>query len=303
MLNDKEIEQLVTANMGFVVNVAMQYARQYSQEEVSLDDLVSEGTLAMLLAARKWDPEKEPQFVRYAVYDIRKAMERFLPEPIKKKDEFTDKLNAGKPLTDDAVLDKETSYALSCAIDELNEREQEVIKSFYGIDNVEKLTMLEIGEKLGYKRERIRQIRKTAERKMRKIMKHSLILIFALLALCSVKAKAENVYIYGISYSPTDSVVYITDVRMLEKVKLNGKAQFLDSRNEYSSQLREYMKSQDHPDFVNCVVFSKEYKKINKDYLKQVQYYYKRNFTMKFLNQMDFQFSAIQMEEEEQKQE
>jgi RNA polymerase primary sigma factor len=42
---------------------------------------------------------------------------------------------------------------------------------YYGIGTTEQMTMAEIGEKMNLKRERVRQIRKTAERKMRRIMK------------------------------------------------------------------------------------------------------------------------------------
>jgi RNA polymerase primary sigma factor len=49
----------------------------------------------------------------------------------------------------------------------LNDREQAVIKRYFGIDT-DHQTMAEIGEELGLKRERIRQIRDKALRKLRK---------------------------------------------------------------------------------------------------------------------------------------
>lgn len=53
------------------------------------------------------------------------------------------------------------------AIDFLNEREQAVIRGIYGVDE-ERKTMAEMGLALGLKRERVRQIRDKALRKMRK---------------------------------------------------------------------------------------------------------------------------------------
>lgn len=68
-------------------------------------------------------------------------------------------------------------------------------------------------------------------------------IILALMMLLSVAAKAENAYIYGIAFSPTDSVIYMTDIRMLENVTINKKTLFLASRNEYASQMKKYMEA------------------------------------------------------------
>ena len=163
-----------------------------------MDDLISEGNIALMLSARKWQPKSDGRFVNYAVWEIRKAMEQALPEqstmitlPKKGQTEAAelrrfstdaplhpgqtntlgDMLKAGKPMTDDAVEEKEVSFALTQALRFLNEREQTVIKAFYGIGTEEHLTMAEIAEQQVMKRERVRQIRKTAERKMKRIIK------------------------------------------------------------------------------------------------------------------------------------
>ena len=65
--DSKALERLITANIGFVVYVA----RQYQNRGLSLDDLVSEGNIAMMMAAQKWNPDKGVRFVQYAVWDIR----------------------------------------------------------------------------------------------------------------------------------------------------------------------------------------------------------------------------------------
>lgn len=192
--NERAIDKLVTANLRFVVSIA----RQYADKGVSMDDLISEGNIAMMMAARKWDPEKNDKFVNYAVWDVRKAMEQALPEQgtmitlPKKNGEamgdirrfstdapmhpgqtntLGDMLKAGKPMTNDEAENNEISYSLLRALRFLNEREKRVIVNFYGLGGVDHMTMAEIGEKTGLKRERVRQIRKTAERKMRRAMK------------------------------------------------------------------------------------------------------------------------------------
>lgn len=195
--DDKAIDQLVTSNLRYVVSIARQFAS--NTDDVSIDDLISEGNIAMLLAARKWDPDKEPRFVNYAVYDIKKAMQAALPQQgsmitLPKNQSTTDKsfrrfstdapvhpgqtntfgdmLKAGKPLTDDEAENNEVNYAILVALQGLNAREQIIVKHYYGIGTDDKMTMTEIAERMQIKRERVRQIRKTAERKMRRIMKH-----------------------------------------------------------------------------------------------------------------------------------
>ena len=46
--------KLVTENMGLVVSTA----RKYQGQGLELDDLVSEGTIGMIKAADKYDPER-----------------------------------------------------------------------------------------------------------------------------------------------------------------------------------------------------------------------------------------------------
>ncbi|MBQ4450349.1 MAG: sigma-70 family RNA polymerase sigma factor [Prevotella sp.] len=168
------LERLVTANLGFVVSVA----RQYQDNGLSLDDLVSEGNLALMLAAGKWKPEKGIRFVQYAVWDIRKAIERAIeqqgniihdaPASVGFTNSRVDMAVAKSNRNADESVsflsaDTELTGSLGC----LNERERKVIILYYGL-GTDALTMMEIAEEMGLKRERVRQIRKKAERKLRK---------------------------------------------------------------------------------------------------------------------------------------
>ena len=172
--DQQALERLVTANLGFVVSVA----RQYQDNGLSLDDLVSEGNFALMLAAGKWKPEKGIRFVQYAVWDIRKAIERAIeqqgniihdaPASVGFTNSRVDMAVAKSNRNADESVsflsaDMELTGSLGC----LNERERKVIILYYGL-GTDALTMMEIADEMGLKRERVRQIRKKAERKLRK---------------------------------------------------------------------------------------------------------------------------------------
>ena len=65
--DDKARDKLVRANLRFVVAVAIKY-RRYA---IRLADLIAEGNLGLMIAARKFDPERGTRFVTYASYWIR----------------------------------------------------------------------------------------------------------------------------------------------------------------------------------------------------------------------------------------
>src|SRR5690606_29551412 len=60
-------DRLVEANLRFVVAMALQY-RRYG---IPLSELLAEGNLGLMMAVRKFDPERGTRFVTYAGYWIR----------------------------------------------------------------------------------------------------------------------------------------------------------------------------------------------------------------------------------------
>lgn len=160
--NEQAKEKLIRANLMFVVSIA----RQYQSNNIAMIDLIDEGNIALIKAAGKFDASKGKRFAQFAVWDIRKAIEAYLPqEDIRMNRTATEHLPGKGKATDDNVTDITNHEELALAIENLTEREQIVLRSFFGFGE-EQLTMSEIGIRNGWKRERVRQIRNRGLRRL-----------------------------------------------------------------------------------------------------------------------------------------
>lgn len=171
--------KLVTDNLGYVITLA----RQYQSDILTTDDLISEGTIGMMKAAQKYDPERGKSFVTFAAPYIRQAIEQAISKldtdtDVRSTDESLPRgsrnnytlLNVledkGSPRAD-ASVEQTLSDNMLEGLSRLDERQQAVIKRYYGV-NCERQTMAEIAQEMGLKRERVRQIRNTALRKLKR---------------------------------------------------------------------------------------------------------------------------------------
>ncbi|MBN2188786.1 MAG: RNA polymerase sigma factor RpoD/SigA [Chitinispirillaceae bacterium] len=74
--DQKALEKMVTANLRFVVSVS----RNYQNQGLPLSDLINEGNLGLIRAAKRFDEKKNFRFISYAVWWIRQAILQSLAE-------------------------------------------------------------------------------------------------------------------------------------------------------------------------------------------------------------------------------
>ncbi len=197
-----DINKLIGDNLGYVKAMA----NQYKGKGVDFDDLVSEGSMAMIEAAQKYDESKGAKFVAYATPFIRKAMEGAIEQQVglyrvpkdasrralrnSKSESLDAPLSAGNKYTlldiiankdvelgDEGVAFRDMVEDLLDSLYVLDPREKQVIVSLYGLNHARE-TMAEVAEDMELKRERVRQIRDKAMRKLGKTTRNSALRAF-----------------------------------------------------------------------------------------------------------------------------
>ena len=86
-------------------------------------------------------------------------------------------VNDDAPMADKSLVMESLKSEINNALKTLNERERNVIEAFYGINQPE-LTLEEIGSKYGLTRERVRQIKEKAIRRLRTCTKNKILKTF-----------------------------------------------------------------------------------------------------------------------------
>lgn len=225
------LERLTKANLRFVVSVA----KQYQNQGLSLGDLINEGNLGLIKAARRFDETRGFKFISYAVWWIRQSILQALaeqsrivrlplnrvgalnkigkafsnleqkyerepsPEEIAEviegmtEDEIAETLkisgrhtsidapfvqgeensllevlhNDSEPDPDNILIGESLSRDVERALSTLTQREAEVVRLYFGISTEHALTLEEIGERFDLTRERVRQIKEKAIRRLR----------------------------------------------------------------------------------------------------------------------------------------
>ncbi|QQR97437.1 MAG: sigma-70 family RNA polymerase sigma factor [Sphingobacteriales bacterium] len=230
--DEQAMEQLIKANLRFVVSVA----KQYQNQGISLNDLINEGNIGLIKAATKFDETKGFKFISYAVWWIRQSILQALIEqprivrlPMNKATIYNKIVNATQsfeqehqrepsndelaeilemkpeelatlratlmfhfsvdtPIGDDDettsldlmqsnddnqpdknLLDFSLTDELEHSLQILSDREKEIIRYYFGMNDFNQAYSLdEIGTKLNLTRERVRQVKDKALKKIRR---------------------------------------------------------------------------------------------------------------------------------------
>lgn len=170
-LGDKEaLDKLIKHNLKFVVKIA----KGYRDRGVPFEDLISEGNLGLIHAAKKYDGTKNVRFITYAVWWIRVYINEFIKkapvdelnveeyvfdqkEHFEKQSEFIN-----EEFENNMSLLSDRNASVEELLDCLQERERKIIKMFYGLDGLKEMNLDEIGKDMNLSNERIRQIKDVA---------------------------------------------------------------------------------------------------------------------------------------------
>ena len=126
--------------------------------------------------------------------------------------------------------------------------------------------------------------------------KLGLLLLFFICFICGFAAtKQTKIYMFGVATSFNDSTLYITEISRNKLVlNIDSKTKFLVERDNYSYQLRDYLKGIGEQTPTATTIFAIEKKEIEKKYLVIKKKYLDPGlYQVKQINNASFTFKAI----------
>lgn len=201
--HDEAINDLVTPNLAFVAKTA----RRYCGMGVPFEDLMHEGSLGLIEAARRFDGTRETRFIGYAVWWIRKYLAEAVarqgpnirvplargrtvegetrPRPRRFREvslETTTTVDGGLALSEvladpqaepveERLIHMEAGWCVDDAVSRLPRVERFVLRRRFGLAGDTEQTLNEVGRAMGVTRERVRQIEIRAKTRLRRILR------------------------------------------------------------------------------------------------------------------------------------
>lgn len=119
------------------------------------------------------------------------------------------------------------------------------------------------------------------------------------------KRQIPQVYMFGFSASFNDSTIYITDIQAVDSAWIDDKTKFLQGRDIYAQQLKDYLAASMQPNRVCFIIYAEKRKDIEKKYVKMKRLYTKKKkktapYDIRYLDETMFRFQKIQLYFEEE---